>query len=727
MRLKVRSFLLSVGPPLLVSAVVFALYLTNSTLRYASDFVWAPHITASLIYQREPYLNEFEPWFADWRSFALYADDAGKVHSTYPLAGQVLIMPQAYVLDALLPEFRNTTLHEYLLLHPPTDPAVLRFQLINASLLVAVSAGFMYLIGRHTLTMPYALLLTATYAFGTAAYSTASRAMWQHGPSMLMLSVTLWLLVMARRRPNLIPFASLPLAAAYVIRPTNSLSVAVITLYVLICYRRQAVRFLLLALLVAVPFVLSNFALYGAFLPPYFTGMAGSLSLATLGKGLLGTLLSPGRGLFIFSPVLLLMPAGIALKVRGRSLEPLDVAVALILLLHWLLIASFRHWWAGFAFGPRYFADVMPYAVFLLIPVLLAVQSGTQRRARVALGGLFGVLLALSVAIHTRGATSHATWTWNSVPVSAHEHTERIWDWSDLQFLRGLTKNLLTVTPEAGIFAATGDGEPQPFSLLLGNTTDDPIAITVRLPGRVALKKESTLAFDLDPLPAGGQVGRLRQPFIGPDPLRVELDVNTGNLAAGQSLGAIQFIATKTTRAGAIIEDTRIITLATDSAPEDAALRPADIHVVCREVAPGELTAQFGAGWYDAESAGEAHWRWAASPAFFFVHAGRRQTASVEWVASALHDPAASDGLGDEGVFRVTLPDGSATAVAAQAGQTARVEATLQPGWNTFVVALEAGNFRPADQTPGHFDSRDLSFSVEGITLAGACEELAAP
>jgi hypothetical protein len=45
------------------------------------------------------------------------------------------------------------------------------------------------------------------------------------------------------------------------------------------------------------------------------------------------------------------------------------------------------------------------------------------------------LLLALSIGINGRGATSEATAMWNVRPASVDEHPERRWDWRDPQFL----------------------------------------------------------------------------------------------------------------------------------------------------------------------------------------------------------------------------------------------------------------------------------------------------
>src|SRR5207253_9523971 len=67
-----------------------------------------------------------------------------------------------------------------------------------------------------------ALGLAALFAFGTSALSVASRGLWQHGPSMLLLAIALYLFVRAGTKPELTAFASIPLALAYAVRDRKS-------------------------------------------------------------------------------------------------------------------------------------------------------------------------------------------------------------------------------------------------------------------------------------------------------------------------------------------------------------------------------------------------------------------------------------------------------------------------------------------------------------------------
>jgi hypothetical protein len=239
-----------------------------------------------------------------------------------------------------------------------------------ACVTVAAASALVYLTARIYLPNHLALLATAIIAFGTTALSTASRALWQHGPSMMMLAATLYARLRVRQSSRFLLLAGFCLTFAYVIRPTNSLLAQLLSLYTLITYHRETGLFLLGALIVALPFFATSYSIYGSLLPTYyFNHFSQSFSTASWIEGLLGNLISPARGLFIFSPVLLLSLVGIRLKLRGHALTRLDVFLALIILIHWLLISAIRDWKGGFSFGPRYMADLLPYFAFFPDPV----------------------------------------------------------------------------------------------------------------------------------------------------------------------------------------------------------------------------------------------------------------------------------------------------------------------------------------------------------------------
>lgn len=128
---------------------------------------------------------------------------------------------------------------------------------------------------------------------------------------------------------------------------------------------------------------------------------------------------------------------GLVAKIRRRQFEKLDGFLVVIILLHWLAISSFANlWWAGHSFGPWLFSDMTPYFVYFMIPAITMI-SKMKRGPRIATSAVFAILVGLSFFVHFRGATSTAVQEWNIHP-EVFENQDRIWDWRDPSFLRGL-------------------------------------------------------------------------------------------------------------------------------------------------------------------------------------------------------------------------------------------------------------------------------------------------
>ncbi len=307
---------------------------------------------------------------------------------------------------------------------------------ISASIIVATAAIFIYSIANMFLNTYLSVLLTFIFAFCTPEWSTCSRAMWQHGPSVLMLTIALYVLLKAQRRPLLSQFASLPLAFSFVMRPTNSISILFLSIYVLMQFRKYFVKYMFWGAFVATAFILFNFSVYQSPLPPYY--WAGRLNVDNLSLNvLLANLLSPGRGLFVFTPVFILSILGMILSLRKSPINKLDLFLIVIIVCHWLVISSFSHWWAGWSIGPRFFSDMTPYFIYLMIPFFDWLSGLSNPRKRLV-WILSGILIGLSFFVHFQGAINPSVNGWNAQPVDIDKASWRVWDWKDPQFLRGL-------------------------------------------------------------------------------------------------------------------------------------------------------------------------------------------------------------------------------------------------------------------------------------------------
>ena len=92
------------------------------------------------------------------------------------------------------------------------------------------------------------------------------------------------------------------------------------------------------------------------------------------------TLFSPGRGLFVFSPVLLVIVLLILVLWRHLNFKWTAVVGLAVIAAHWRVIASFRSWWGGASFGSRLFTDVLPWFFLLGMLALAALLTPTSKK-----------------------------------------------------------------------------------------------------------------------------------------------------------------------------------------------------------------------------------------------------------------------------------------------------------------------------------------------------------
>ena len=307
-----------------------------------------------------------------------------------------------------------------------------------ASTIGALTVWLQYRIALLFLSRRAATGYALLFAFGTTEWSLASRNLYPHGLTLLLLSAALYLLLEPLAepvgRPKRLPhygWAGLCLAMAFAVRPSNAISCAVLTLYVAVHQRRHLARFLLCAAPVAVVFLSYQVLVRHSLIPLYLTEPKGR---NPFWEGVAMNFFSPSRGLFIFTPVFLFSLAGMALACRRRWCGPLSAYLAAIAMLHALLVMTI---WPGHCYGPRYFADITHLLLLFLIPTILWWQKSSPP-ARTACAAAFLVLAGWGVFVHGYGATSIAANQWSALPMNVDTAPWRVWDWSDAQFLRGL-------------------------------------------------------------------------------------------------------------------------------------------------------------------------------------------------------------------------------------------------------------------------------------------------
>ena len=404
-----------------------------SPIETSFDSRWTIHTALSMVRDGDTALDQWEEFLRHDDYYAIERID-GHLYNRYPVGPSLFAVPAVALL-----ELRAKLLGRY-------DTADLlragyagRIEVWVASTIVAATAVLLFAIGRERGLRPAgAALLAGVFAFATSAWSTGSRGLWQHTPAMFLLAAAIHLFLRARERPAYGALAGFVLALGVVVRPTGEIPLVVLGAYLLFADPRRFAGFAVLAAVVLVPFIAWNLRLYGQWIGPYYHPSGQRVGrLAALPAVLAGHLISPNRGLLVFSPVLIFSIAGVAHQVRCRTLTRLDVALLMVVALHLVVISTAEQWWAGHSFGARYLTDVVPILVYFLIPFLDWLRQAVGG-PRVALVGAFAALLAWSVFAQLRAATTWDVWAWNADPVSIDDAPTRAWDWSDLQILHGL-------------------------------------------------------------------------------------------------------------------------------------------------------------------------------------------------------------------------------------------------------------------------------------------------
>jgi len=286
---------------------------------------------------------------------------------------------------------------------------------LAAALSVAGTVLVLYLAACRHFSVRAAALLALTYGIGTSAYSVSSQALWQHGPCELFVALgAYFLLAKDRRRSDVLCGAAFALAT--VCRPTAALVVLCVALHLLIDDRRRLLWYLVGGIPVAVALAVYSQYSFGSLFSVGQMRVAADIARLKTGQpdvwqtplweGMAGLLVSPARGLFVYTPLALLACWGTGRAFRNsawRDLRPLAVAAVLS-----TMVAAKRFdWWGGWCFGYRPIVDVAILLAFLSLPVVESIASSRRWQA------VWATLFAYSFAVQLMGAFVYDVAGWN--------------------------------------------------------------------------------------------------------------------------------------------------------------------------------------------------------------------------------------------------------------------------------------------------------------------------
>lgn len=294
-----------------------------------------------------------------------------------------------------------------------------------------------YLVCRIYLPVFASMVITLIFTLGTTLISTGSTAYWNLNATVFLILLALLLLVRydseaaSTVHPTLL---GVLLFAAFFTRPTSAVFIVIVFGYLLFRDRQELVRVCLTAFALLLLFLLFSRLTLGSWLPDYYVS-AGRFGIENFGRSLSGVLISPSRGLLIYSPFIIVIIVGMILMISEVRGSILLLLCLIWFILHVLVVSSIRHWWGGFSYGPRLLTDSVP--ALLIITVILWSQLIKQGRTGLQFGLAMPFILLgiVAISIHSvQGLFNVKTPLWNAIP-DIDENSEYLFDWRYPQFL----------------------------------------------------------------------------------------------------------------------------------------------------------------------------------------------------------------------------------------------------------------------------------------------------
>lgn len=421
---------------LALATLALTAFYSAAPVRVQTDSIWTIPTALSLVRDGDTDLSEFgeatkqNPHGLDTFSTGTF--------SSFPIGPALLAAPLLFVVDhtasllSSLPAPLRAPFVRWSERSRPGADFKLSFfdttEVIIASLFVALGVLAFFLFCEGLTGTPAALIVTVVLALGSPALSTWTRALWSHGPAFACIA---WAALLTLRGTSVRSALAVGVltALAVLCRPTAALPAFAIGVTFLWLGRRTLPRCLAATFGAIVVLALWSWwssRTSGSAIPSYYAPARLELTWSEWVNALVGQLASPSRGLFIYVPFLLVAAA----LPWSSTRRPVHLAAAALAIAHLLFTSRFPHWWGGHCYGPRLSSDAVPLLLVATLPVISAWRASKVGRTALA------VLVVASLGANLPGAFRWQTWDWSGQPVDVDTAPERLWNWSDPQFLR---------------------------------------------------------------------------------------------------------------------------------------------------------------------------------------------------------------------------------------------------------------------------------------------------
>jgi hypothetical protein len=351
-----------------------------------------------------------------------------EVRYFYPIGTSILCLPIVGIARLLGYDFINLQ-----------DDAL--WQSLIASICVSVIFLLLFRLASFYMVYHYALMIAILMCLGTTIISTIGIALWSFNLEIILLLLSFIQLSKFYKNGKSVNGIQLGVLVylAWLCRPSAMVVIAIFAVWLFLNDKQSLKKYLITIIALFIPFAIYAKITFGIIVPPYYHPLFWTHKLSTdvfLNK-FFAVLFSPARGLFLFTPVLILPFNGLFLKEVRKN--PLYIMSIIWFVFHTVMLARQFSWWGGWSFGPRLFSDALIplFMMFLLTFEKMKTQKASQR-----LIVLFAILSVPGIFIHAiKGANDVQTYKWNNLP-QIDEHTDfYTWNFSYPQFLADSISN----------------------------------------------------------------------------------------------------------------------------------------------------------------------------------------------------------------------------------------------------------------------------------------------
>ena len=360
--------------------------------------------------------EEFDPSDSTPYCVRPAANGTGK-YSSYPAGMEVFAWPAV-----LLAAAGGTNLDD--------DWELLRLEERIAAVIGGLCVALFFLSALRIGSPAAAWVTTALFATGSVVPSILTQLLWQQTGVVFWTLVILLSELRSGGRPGVGGTIVQGIASSLMLacRPSAATFLVPFGLWVLGRDHRRGALLTTVAIVAYLPWAFTYWTIYHNPLGPSMSFLGQTWTMA---GNVLGVLFSPGRGLFVYQPWMLLLFLLFSRTIRSNAARPFPQGwytfCFVTMVCHIVLIGSWGVWWGGYSWGSRLASEVVAPAGLLVI-----------RPVEWLLRWWWGWLLLAGIG--SIGIAMHYNYThgvgvnWN-IAADIDRHPERLWDWQDPPFL----------------------------------------------------------------------------------------------------------------------------------------------------------------------------------------------------------------------------------------------------------------------------------------------------